>query len=81
MAEASRWRWIRTNPQTGQLRDLSYARYRPPKILKEFVRGAGPHLHLPRLHPPRQVVRRRPVPPRGAVSSGWRWETFVAPLS
>jgi hypothetical protein len=39
MAEASRWRWIRTDPQTGQLRDLSYARYRPPKILKEFVRA------------------------------------------
>jgi hypothetical protein len=37
LAEASRWRWIRTNPETGHLDDLTYARYRPPKILKEFI--------------------------------------------
>ena len=37
-AEADRWRWIRTDPLTGQVTDLTYARYEPPEVLKTFLR-------------------------------------------
>lgn len=37
-AEASSWRWIRTDPQTGQLVDLTYPQYQPPKVLADLVK-------------------------------------------
>jgi hypothetical protein len=36
-AEATKWRWIRTNPQTGEVVDLTYPQYTPPAALKSFV--------------------------------------------
>jgi hypothetical protein len=38
MAEASSWRWIRTDPATGVMVDLTYPRYAPPAVLAELVR-------------------------------------------
>jgi hypothetical protein len=36
-AEATTWRWIRTNAQTGEVVDLTYPRYAPPDALKTFI--------------------------------------------
>jgi hypothetical protein len=38
-AEATSWRWLRTDPHTGQLLDLTYARYQPPKVLADFIKA------------------------------------------
>jgi hypothetical protein len=35
--EASRWRWLRTSPHTGEVTDLTSTRYTPPATLKTFV--------------------------------------------
>jgi hypothetical protein len=37
-AEADRWRWLRTDPKTGQVVDLTSPRYKPPKALTQFVK-------------------------------------------
>jgi hypothetical protein len=38
MAEASRWRWLRTDPTTGVPVDLTSARYTPPASLATWVK-------------------------------------------
>jgi uncharacterized protein DUF222 len=37
-AEALSWRWVRTDPDTGQLVDLTYRSYQPPKVLADLVK-------------------------------------------
>jgi len=37
MAEATTWRWLRTDPDTGHVTDLTSPRYTPPEALKTFV--------------------------------------------
>jgi hypothetical protein len=38
MREATSWRWLRTNPTTGAVTDLTTSRYTPPDTLKTFLR-------------------------------------------
>jgi hypothetical protein len=37
-AEAATWRWLRTDPTTGQVVDLTSARYEPPAALAMFIK-------------------------------------------
>lgn len=37
-AEATTWRWLRTDPETGAVTDLTAPSYQPPAALAEFVR-------------------------------------------
>jgi hypothetical protein len=37
-AEASAWRYIRTDPQTGEVVDLTHRRYTPPAALATFIK-------------------------------------------
>jgi hypothetical protein len=37
-AAADRWRWVRTDPKTGQVVDLTSPRYKPPIALTQFVK-------------------------------------------
>jgi uncharacterized protein DUF222 len=36
-AEATTWRWLRTDPDTGAVIDMTAASYRPPAALAEFI--------------------------------------------
>jgi hypothetical protein len=38
LAEAKSWRWIRTDPDTGEVEDLTYPSYRPPAALAKFIK-------------------------------------------
>jgi Domain of unknown function (DUF222) len=38
MVEASRWRWLRTDPETGEVVDLTSPRHEPPESLKTYVK-------------------------------------------
>src|SRR6266545_2055877 len=37
-SEASTWRWIRTDPTTGEVVDLTHPRYTPPAALATFIK-------------------------------------------
>lgn len=37
LREASSWRWVRTDPATGAVRDLTYPRYTPPAALSAYL--------------------------------------------
>lgn len=38
MTEATTWRWLRTDPETGEVVDLTYPSYRPPAALAAFIK-------------------------------------------
>jgi hypothetical protein len=38
MREASSWRWVRTDPSSGAVTDLTYPRYTPPAVLADWVK-------------------------------------------
>lgn len=38
LAEASSWRWLRADPATGAVRDLTYPRYTPPDALAAYLK-------------------------------------------
>jgi uncharacterized protein DUF222 len=46
-AEASSWRWVRTDPDTGLLIDLTYSQYQPPKVLADFVKSGTARVAIP----------------------------------
>ena len=48
MAEAARWRWIRTDPATGVVVDLTSPRYTPPAPLASFVKVRDRTCRFPR---------------------------------
>jgi hypothetical protein len=37
MQEATTWRWLRTNPDSGEVTDLTSPRYTPPETLRTFL--------------------------------------------
>jgi hypothetical protein len=37
--EATRWRWVSTDPQTGAVMDVTTARYTPPAMLRTLVKA------------------------------------------
>jgi hypothetical protein len=37
--EATRWRWIRTDPTTGEVIDLTSPRYTPPATMEAFIKA------------------------------------------
>jgi hypothetical protein len=38
LAEATRWRWIKTDPKTGAVADVTYPQYSPPAALATLVK-------------------------------------------
>ena len=56
---ADRWRWLRTNPHTGQVIDLTSPRYEPPASLATFIKCATAPAASPAV-PAAPAVRHRP---------------------
>jgi hypothetical protein len=46
-AQAKSWRWVRTNPDTGQVEDVTYPSYRPPAALATFIKIRDKHCMFP----------------------------------
>ena len=45
--QATKWRWVRTDPQTGELIDLTYPSYTPPAALAALVKARDRRCRFP----------------------------------
>jgi Domain of unknown function (DUF222) len=70
--EAQTWRWLRTDPETGVVVDLTAPSYRPPAALAEFVKLRDRTCRHPGcIRPARTCDLDHRVPwPKGETSSG-----------
>jgi hypothetical protein len=52
LAAGGVWRWLRTDPGTGQLLDLGRTKYRPTKALADFIIARDRTCRMPGCHQP-----------------------------
>ena len=66
------WRWLRTDPATGQLLDFGRTTYRPPKALADFIVARDRVCRMPGCHRPAHrcdLDHRVPFEAGGATSA------------
>ena len=58
--DATRWRWVSTDPTTGAVVDVTSARYTPPAMLHTLVKVRDRTCRFPGVYPPGPLLRRGP---------------------
>lgn len=69
--EAQPWRWLRTNPETGAVEDITAPSYKPPAALAEFIKLRDRTCRHPGCTPPARTadLDHRMPRPKGRTST------------